>query len=199
MRPHVTTVLAFVLGLLVASAATAGAAALISGKQIKDGTITSKDLSPALRAKLARAGKPGPAGPKGAPGAKGDPGPKGDTGATGTPDPSGFYAKAESDARFAQPRTVTVTGDAQPLNVPANSTVAAQSLTCPTGTSPVKGGFAVAAGLPANEVVDTITSTGYGASVVNTTNATQNGFIRLAVTCVGIQANDVPAPTPTIP
>jgi hypothetical protein len=196
MRPHATTVIAFVLGLLVASAATAGAKALISGKQIKDGTLTAKDLSPALRAKLARVGKTGPAGPKGAPGAKGDPGPKGDT---GTPDPSSFYTKAESDARFAQPRTVTVTGDAQPMNVPANSTVAAQSLTCPTGTSPVKGGFAVAAGLPANEVVDAITSTGYGASVVNTTNGTQNGFIRLAITCVGIQAADVPAPTPTIP
>src|SRR5436190_14246692 len=129
MRPHATTVLAFVLGLLIASAATAGAKALISGKQIKDGTITSKDLSPAVRAQLARAGKPGPAGPKG------DPGPKGDTGATGTPDPSSFYTKAESDARFAQPRTVTVTGDAEPLNVPANSTKAARSLTCPTGTS----------------------------------------------------------------
>ena len=193
MRSHVTTVIAFVAGLLIATAATAGAAALISGKQIKDGTLTAKDLSPALRAKLARVGKQGPAGPKG------DPGAKGETGPAGTPDPSGFYTKAESDGRFAQPRTVTVTGDAQPLNVPANSTVAAHALTCPTGTSPVKGGFAVAAGLPANEVVDAITSTGYGASVVNSTNATQNGFIRLAVTCVGIEAADVPAPTPTIP
>ena len=37
--------LAFLLGLLVATAGTATAARLITGKQIKDGTISSKDLS----------------------------------------------------------------------------------------------------------------------------------------------------------
>jgi hypothetical protein len=71
--------LAFILGLLVATAGTATAAKLITGKQIKDGSISSKDLNAAVRAQLARAGV---AGPKGDPGAKGDPGIKGDTGPT---------------------------------------------------------------------------------------------------------------------
>lgn len=64
-------VLAFVLGLLIATAGTAGAARLITGKQIKDGSITSKDLSKALRKTLAATAKDGPQGPQGP---KGDPG-----------------------------------------------------------------------------------------------------------------------------
>lgn len=63
--------LAFLLGLAVASAGTATAAKLITGKQIKDGSITSRDLSKGVRAQIAKAGKPGPAGPRGP---KGDPG-----------------------------------------------------------------------------------------------------------------------------
>jgi hypothetical protein len=77
---------AFLLGLLIATAATAGAASLITGKQIKDGSINAKDLSKAVRAQLARTGTPGAAGSQGAPGtpgAKGDPGTKGDPGAPG--------------------------------------------------------------------------------------------------------------------
>jgi hypothetical protein len=75
--------LTFVLGLLLATAGTATAARLITGKDIKNGTITSKDLSKALRAQLRKAGTPGPAGP---PGPKGDTesqGAKGDTGPQG--------------------------------------------------------------------------------------------------------------------
>lgn len=62
------TVLAFVLGLVIATAGTATAARLITGKQIKDGSIGNRDLSKAVRAKLAKTGLPG------------EPGPKGDTG-----------------------------------------------------------------------------------------------------------------------
>ena len=77
--------LAFILGLLIATAGTATAAKLISGKQIKDGSISSKDLSKAVRAQLARAGVGGPKGDAGLPGAKGDPGVKGDTGPSAAP------------------------------------------------------------------------------------------------------------------
>jgi hypothetical protein len=76
-----TTVLAFLLGLLIATAGTATAARLITGKQIKDGSITSRDLSKGLRAQIAKAAKPGVPGAKGAPGEqgpKGDQGPQGD-------------------------------------------------------------------------------------------------------------------------
>src|SRR4051794_7854259 len=66
--------LAFALGLLVATAGTATAARLITGKQIKDGSIAKQDLSSAIRTQLAMAGRPG---------AKGDPGPAGAVGPAG--------------------------------------------------------------------------------------------------------------------
>jgi hypothetical protein len=75
----------FLVGAVVASAATAGAARLITGKQIKDGTISAKDLSKAVRAQLKKAGTPGsqgipgPQGPAGTDGAQGPPGPFADT------------------------------------------------------------------------------------------------------------------------
>ena len=62
---------AFLLGLLIATAGTATAARLITGKQIKDGTIASKDLSKAVRAQLKKSGTAGRAG---SPGVKGDKG-----------------------------------------------------------------------------------------------------------------------------
>ena len=72
--------LAFLLGLVIATAGTAAAAKLITGKQIKDGTISEKDLSKTVRAKLAA---PGGSGPQGIPGVKGDAGAKGDSGTPG--------------------------------------------------------------------------------------------------------------------
>jgi hypothetical protein len=76
-------VLAFVLGLVVAMAGSATAARLITGKQIKDGSISSKDLSKTLRAQLRKAGL---AGPVGAQGPKGDPGSAGSAGSVGPTD-----------------------------------------------------------------------------------------------------------------
>src|SRR4051794_29961826 len=78
---------AFTLGIVIAIAGTAtGATQLITGKQIKNGSITSKDLSKSLRAQIKKAGTPGP---KGDAGAKGDTGLKGDTGTPGTPGADG--------------------------------------------------------------------------------------------------------------
>jgi hypothetical protein len=64
-----------VIALVVAMSGTAAAASLITGKQIKNGTIQTQDISKTARAKLA--GKAEPAG------AKGDPGPPGAPGAAG--------------------------------------------------------------------------------------------------------------------
>ncbi len=47
-------VAALLIGAVVASAATAGAASLITGKQIKDGSISKKDLAKALQKQLAK-------------------------------------------------------------------------------------------------------------------------------------------------
>lgn len=71
------TVLAVVAGMLIASAATAGAAHLITGKQIRDGSVGVKDLSPAVQRALAQTAAPGP------PGAPGATGQRGETGAAG--------------------------------------------------------------------------------------------------------------------
>jgi hypothetical protein len=65
-------VVAFMLGLVIATAGTATAARLITGKQIKDGSVTTRDLSKGVRGLLAKSGTPGPAGPRGT---RGEPGP----------------------------------------------------------------------------------------------------------------------------
>lgn len=65
-------VFAFVICMAVATAGGATAQKLITGKQIKNGSIQLKDLSKDVRKRLARSGAPGVQGPAGA---KGDPGP----------------------------------------------------------------------------------------------------------------------------
>ena len=89
--------LAFVLGLVIATAGTATAARLITGKQIRDGSISAKDLSRAVRAQLRKAGVRGLQGIPGTPGTQGSQGTKGDQGPAGTPD---GYTRAQADATF---------------------------------------------------------------------------------------------------
>ena len=95
-----------VIGALLASATTAGASRLITGKQIAAGTITSRNLATGLRKQIARPspgrdgapgadgvagayGVAGPIGPVGLPGPKGELGAEGDPGAKGDPGPAG--------------------------------------------------------------------------------------------------------------
>jgi hypothetical protein len=78
-----------------AAGAVSHAARLITGKQVKDSSITTKDIkNRSLLAQDFKAGQlpSGPQGPKGDQGLKGDP---------GTVDTSNFYDKAQSDSRFA--------------------------------------------------------------------------------------------------
>src|SRR4051794_36712417 len=98
-RPSAAIVVAF-LALFVALSGTSlghgaisAAKQLISGKQIKNGSVTGADVRDgSLRAKDFKAGqvKAGP------PGAQGPAGPKGDT---GTVDTSLFLNKVDSDSR----------------------------------------------------------------------------------------------------
>lgn len=64
-------IIAFLLGLALATATTATAATMITSKQIKNGTIRMKDLSPKVRSKIDAPGPVGPAGPVGQPGQTG--------------------------------------------------------------------------------------------------------------------------------
>lgn len=95
LRGRTGTVLAFALGLLVATAGTATAAKLITGAQIKDGSIGTRDLARAVRAQISRTGPAGVAGPQGAAGVagvqgpQGVPGPQGDIGPEGPTGPRG--------------------------------------------------------------------------------------------------------------
>jgi hypothetical protein len=83
---HAAVLAAFLAGAVIASAATAGASRLITGKQIKNGTITAKDLSKAVRTQLR---KVGPRGAQGLQGLQGAQGLKGDTGQIGQIGPAG--------------------------------------------------------------------------------------------------------------
>lgn len=72
-----------VVGALIVGGAIA-APSLITGAQVRDGTIAPRDLTPALRRQIAaRTGFPGPAGPEGRQGLSGAPGPAGRDGAQG--------------------------------------------------------------------------------------------------------------------
>lgn len=92
---------AFVVGLAVATAGTATASKLITGKQIKNGSITREGLSRAIRTQLATHASPGPRGEQGpqcSPGAQGVQGLQGEKGDQGEP---GAVPSAES------PTTIT--------------------------------------------------------------------------------------------
>jgi collagen triple helix repeat protein len=97
-RPSGSMVIA-IMALVLAMGGSAVAASVITSKQIKDGTIQTKDLSKkalkALKGKIGATGAtgaPGPAGPQGPQGAQGVQGLKGDTGARG---PSDVYSAAD--------------------------------------------------------------------------------------------------------
>lgn len=78
--------------LAIGIAATAGAARLITGSDIRDGSIGLRDLS--RRARAALRGAAGATGPAGAQGAQGTQGPAGTNGAAGAPGTSGSTAPA---------------------------------------------------------------------------------------------------------
>src|SRR5215208_6266587 len=89
-RPSSAMVIAC-LALSIALGGTASAAVLITGKQVKDGSIAGRDVknsslgksklsATAVSSLTGQRGPAGPQGPKGDPGHQGPQGPKGDTG-----------------------------------------------------------------------------------------------------------------------
>jgi hypothetical protein len=128
-----------VLALAAVTAGSAGVQALITGSQIKDDTIESRDIkngtvrradiSAATLAVLRGAtGQQGPAGPSGPQGARGEAGPPGPAGPQGAPGPPGntiSYANGYSEL----------------VTVPPGEFRFANAI-CPTGTLLVGGGHA---------------------------------------------------------
>jgi Collagen triple helix repeat (20 copies) len=109
-RPSPALVVA-IIALFVAFSGTATAALVMTGKQIKDGTITSKDLRngtlgtnklskravSSLKGQRGPAGPAGPQGPTGQQGPQGPQGPAGPSGDTGEIGPSnGFSVNSNS-------------------------------------------------------------------------------------------------------
>jgi hypothetical protein len=88
---------------VVFGAGTAAATKAISGKKIKNGTITEKKLSPSVRSKLNAAGPQGPEGPQGPPGQQGP------QGVPGSPAPAGRTAVAQTEAIAALAFDTTAT------------------------------------------------------------------------------------------
>src|SRR5947208_1588884 len=90
LRPSGSMLVAL-LALVLAMGGSAVAATVITRKQIKDGTIQTKDLAKkTVKSLKGKAGPTGPIGPIGPAGAKGDTGatgPKGDKGDQGDPGP----------------------------------------------------------------------------------------------------------------
>ena len=128
LRP-VPALMVAVLAIIVSVSASASAALIITGKQIKNGTVTTKDVKDgnlktndfSASALNVLKGATGPAGPAGATGPAGAVGPAGATGAAGV---SGY-------------QTVYNTA-----NIPAG-TAGTATATCPAGKKPVGGGALV--------------------------------------------------------
>jgi hypothetical protein len=92
-RPTPSMLVALV-ALVMASTGSAVAASLITSKQIKDGTITAKDISKKMLTQLK--GKSGPRGAQGLQGLKGDKGDPGVKGDKGDPGSAVAYAHVTS-------------------------------------------------------------------------------------------------------
>jgi hypothetical protein len=142
--PRVRVVLMLAAALVVGSAATAGAdsaIALITGKQIKnssvtgidvrDGSLTKSDFSGSL------AGPRGPVGPEGPEGPQGPQGPAGAKGATGSVGPAGAQGPQgpQGPAGGLNGLQYITVGE----DVPKESN-AAWTAPCPTGTKVLGGG-----------------------------------------------------------
>jgi hypothetical protein len=117
-----------VAAVLLVGGAGATAATLITGKQIKDGTITGKDVKDkSLTAKDFKGSVQGPAG------AQGPGGPQGPQGPGGPQGPAGRLGIASVE---------TVHG----ADVPANSGHVQATVLCPAGETAISGGVVAAGG-----------------------------------------------------
>jgi hypothetical protein len=162
----------------------------VTGKQIKDGTITGKDVknrslgASKLNASAlgSLAGERGPAGPQGDRGPKGDPGkqgPIGPAGATGEQGPQGSPGLANVEYRVSSGKSV-----------PKNGTVSA-TVNCNSGKVALGGGAANFPSVGESRIVssapggDNGTPTGWTVQVHNEEGAAFTTFAW--VVCANVQ------------
>jgi hypothetical protein len=151
----------FVLALLCVTAATAGVKALVTGAQIKDGTIESRDvmngtlrsadLAPGFAASLRGqrgaqgvSGPQGPAGPKGDSGPQGAPGsqgPSGGQGPQGNPGPAGTAGPQGPPGAATPPKAFVASQAAPPppIALVQGAFTTVVSLDVPAGNYAVTG------------------------------------------------------------
>lgn len=166
-------VAAFALG----GAATAGAAQLITGKNVKDGSLEAKDLSKKARTTLKGARGPrglrglaGATGPRGLQGPAGPGGSPGSNGTNGTPGASGvagptIIAGSMGFPAFSVPGSSANFGSeaSAQVPVPAGSSYTAKSFTVTKATAP-GAGTSITVALRINGVNTALTCTIAGAA-----------------------------------
>jgi hypothetical protein len=153
-RRHSTAV-AYLALFAALGGGTAYAAATVTGSNIKDGTITGKDVKNrslgtnklSKQAVASLSGAPGPAGPqgpkgdKGEPGSRGPAGPKGETGPAGPQGPQG-PAGPRGSSGISGWEYVVSPGTAVPQNQRKQASVA-----CPSGKLALGGGVSTSSAL----------------------------------------------------
>jgi hypothetical protein len=147
MKKSMLILSAIALALTITSAASSTARQLITGNDIQDNSVGSRDiqnrsirgedLSRALvkhlRGRQGEPGAAGPSGPQGSAGEKGENGEKGDTGAAGPAGPAG--ANGMSGYEVVEQKLDVADGDWGPV-----------SAICPAGKVPVSGGAKASVG-----------------------------------------------------
>ena len=129
-----SAIIAGIVAMLV-SAASATAAFVVTSENIKNGTIQTVDIS--AKAKRALKGNRGPRGPVGPPGA---------SGINGLSGPAGPAGPAGAPGGFDPAKVSYVLG---PLTTIAAGDIDARlSVTCPSGTKVIGGGYFASVGTP---------------------------------------------------
>jgi hypothetical protein len=138
-------VVAALVALLAGGGVATGARSLITGADIKDGSITGHDIKPGSLSPRLFAGSPskargsrGPRGAKGTPGRQGAAGPSGPQGLPGPPGAAGPPGEGQTvgtQYNLIQPNAQTVIQTVGPGAVQSASAI------CPPGYAVVSGGF----------------------------------------------------------
>ena len=128
------------IALAVALSGTAVAGtAMITGAQIKNGTIRMIDLHSSTKTALkGQRGEAGPRGPVGAAGQQGPQGLTGPAGATGATGASGANGANGNNGTFDPNKVQYITG---PKVIVAPGETTSAMATCPAGTTAISGGF----------------------------------------------------------